>query len=143
MENNQTDDQISDPLYKSAEIHPISSEGVELAPVDVEFGRGKNGNVSLRSQRSTAARGDFSMFRTKSTLSRQASLLPLRNNHNHNQNQSHNINQDRNTGVESQLPQDDPVSEPVSAGRYFRALSGPELNQIRVSNIHSFNHINN
>lgn len=75
-----------------------------------------------------ARRGDFSMFRTKSTLSKQNSLLPSR------------IRE-----PDLELPPhvegpsvgrqggEDPLNKSVPAGRYFAALRGPELDEVRVS----------
>jgi hypothetical protein len=81
-------------------------------------------------------KGDFSIFRTKSTLSKQNSLLPSR------EQDSQNLN-----GSSEALRQEDPVIRSVPAGRYFAALRGPELDEIRVLNFHniifqlSYNHI--
>ncbi|BAF15534.1 guard cell S-type anion channel SLAC1 [Oryza sativa Japonica Group] len=73
-----------------------------------------------------ARRGDFSMFRTKSTLSKQNSLLPSR------------IRE-----PDLELPPhvegpsvgrqggEDPLNKSVPAGRYFAALRGPELDEVR------------
>lgn len=66
-------------------------------------------------------KGDFSMFRTKSTLSKQNSLLPSR------ELESQNLN-----GFSGALRQEDPVNRSVPAGRYFAALRGPELDEVRV-----------
>ncbi|KAJ1702267.1 hypothetical protein LUZ63_002046 [Rhynchospora breviuscula] len=62
-------------------------------------------------------KGDFSMFRTKSTLNKQNSLLPSRELDPH----------------VSGLMQEDPVNKSVPAGRYFAALRGPELDEVRDS----------
>jgi len=75
-----------------------------------------------------ARRGDFSMFRTKSTLSKQNSLLPTR---------IRESDLDLPTHVEDQSvgrpPAEDPLDKSVPAGRYFAALRGPELDEVRVS----------
>lgn len=71
-------------------------------------------------------RGDFSMFRTKSTLSKQMSMLPVRTN-----SDLDLQNLDGPTGDR----QGDAVNRSVPAGRYFAALRGPELDQVRVSYI--------
>ncbi|XP_043716007.1 guard cell S-type anion channel SLAC1 [Telopea speciosissima] len=60
-----------------------------------------------------AKKGDFSMFRTKSTLSKQKSLLPMRD--------MDSQKNDFSGGLEP----------PVSAGRYFAALRGAELDQVK------------
>ncbi|KAJ4811888.1 Guard cell S-type anion channel SLAC1 [Rhynchospora pubera] len=62
-------------------------------------------------------KGDFSIFRTKSTLNKQNSLLPSRELDPH----------------VSGLMQEDPVNKSVPAGRYFAALRGPELDEVRDS----------
>lgn len=71
-------------------------------------------------------RGDFSIFKTKpSNLSKQNSLLPTR----------------KERDVESQRTNDgyggvdESANESVPAGRYFAALRGPELDQVKVINI--------
>ncbi|KAF8702538.1 hypothetical protein HU200_032920 [Digitaria exilis] len=74
-----------------------------------------------------ARRGDFSMFRTKSTLSKQNSLLPTR---------IRESDLDLPTHVEEQpvgrpAPAEDPLNKSVPAGRYFAALRGPELDEVR------------
>ncbi|KAG2568187.1 guard cell S-type anion channel SLAC1 [Panicum virgatum] len=73
-----------------------------------------------------ARRGDFSMFRTKSTLSKQNSLLPTR---------IRESDLDLPTHVEDQSvgrpPAEDPLDKSVPAGRYFAALRGPELDEVR------------
>ncbi|RLM64334.1 hypothetical protein C2845_PM16G16770 [Panicum miliaceum] len=72
-----------------------------------------------------ARRGDFSMFRTKSTLSKQNSLLPTR---------IRESDLELPTHVEDQSvgrPAEDPLNKSVPAGRYFAALRGPELDEVR------------
>ncbi|CAN8312068.1 unnamed protein product [Cochlearia groenlandica] len=63
-------------------------------------------------------KADFSMFRTKSTLSKQNSLLP-------------SVIRERD--VESSLRNEDGETKDdnVSAGRYFAALRGPELDEVK------------
>ncbi|KAJ4872552.1 Guard cell S-type anion channel SLAC1 [Raphanus sativus] len=67
-------------------------------------------------------KGDFSIFRTKSTLSKQNSLLP-------------SVIRERD--IENSLRGDDgetkdeSINENVSAGRYFAALRGPELDEVK------------
>lgn len=73
--------------------------------------------------RSAASRkGDFSMFRTKSTLNKQNSMLPLRADGSHPAAPNGATSSD-----------DSAVEQTVPAGRYFAALRGPELDQVRVS----------
>lgn len=68
-------------------------------------------------------RGDFSIFKTKSTLSKQNSLLPTR----------------KEKGIEAPKIDgaarldDESVNRSVPAGRYFAALRGPELDQVKVT----------
>ncbi|XP_072958910.1 guard cell S-type anion channel SLAC1 [Typha angustifolia] len=62
-------------------------------------------------------KGDFSIFRTKSTINKQNSMLPLRK-------ESELIPQETEVG-------DDRINQSVPAGRYFAALRGPELDQVR------------
>lgn len=72
-------------------------------------------------------RADFKLFRTKSTLSKQNSLLPSRI-------RESDVEQ-LTTHVEepSDGPQaEDPLNKSVPAGRYFAALRGPELDEVRV-----------
>ncbi|KAM6556936.1 hypothetical protein CsatB_003955 [Cannabis sativa] len=66
---------------------------------------------------------DFSMFKTKSTLSKQNSLLPLRKDQK-DIDQSHKIE----GSVEER---DESVNESVPVGRYYAALTGPELDQVK------------
>ncbi|TYK19459.1 guard cell S-type anion channel SLAC1 [Cucumis melo var. makuwa] len=61
-------------------------------------------------------KGDFSMFRTKSTLSKQNSLLPLKKDHQMDQ---------------SCEGRDESENKSVPVGRYFAALRGPELDQVK------------
>lgn len=69
-------------------------------------------------------KGDFSIFRTKSTLSKQNSLLP-------------SVIRERD--IENSLrgedgeTKDESINENVSAGRYFAALRGPELDEVKVT----------
>ncbi|CAL9133744.1 unnamed protein product [Musa acuminata var. zebrina] len=71
-------------------------------------------------------KGDFSIFRTKSTLgARQNSLMPLRK-----ENESDPTHGE---GVPGSTGADERVNKSVPAGRYFAALRGPELDQVRDS----------
>lgn len=72
--------------------------------------------------------GDFSFFKTKSSLSKQNSLLPSRK-------ERETLECQRSDGS---VGQDDSVNRSVPAGRYFAALRGPELDQVKVmhSNLH-------
>lgn len=66
-------------------------------------------------------KGDFNIFRTKSTLGKQNSLLPLRK-------ETDMDFQKNDTGFDGA---DDSVNKSVPAGRYFAALTGPELDQVK------------
>uniref|UniRef100_A0A453CLH9 Uncharacterized protein n=1 Tax=Aegilops tauschii subsp. strangulata TaxID=200361 RepID=A0A453CLH9_AEGTS len=72
--------------------------------------------------------GDFSMFRTKSTLSKQNSMLPSRI-----KEELDGVDLDHAEGQPAGRPADvDPLNKSVPAGRYFAALRGPELDEVRV-----------
>ncbi|PON57450.1 Voltage-dependent anion channel [Parasponia andersonii] len=68
-------------------------------------------------------KGDFSIFKTKSTLSKQNSLLPSRKDH------QREMESQRREGSTEGL--DESVNRSVPAGRYFAALRGPELDQVK------------
>ncbi|PON64088.1 Voltage-dependent anion channel [Trema orientale] len=68
-------------------------------------------------------KGDFSIFKTKSTLSKQNSLLPSRKDH------QREMESQRTEGSTEGL--DESVNRSVPAGRYFAALRGPELDQVK------------
>lgn len=72
-------------------------------------------------------RGDFSIFKTKSGLLRQNSLLPAKK-------ESGELGGQRNDGFGLGLggAEDESVNRSVPAGRYFAALRGPELDQVKV-----------
>lgn len=70
-------------------------------------------------------KGDFSIFRTKSTLSKQNSMIPLRKERENNQD-NHQRNNESTAGMEES------VNRSVPAGRYFAALRGPELDEVKV-----------
>ncbi|WCJ26084.1 Guard cell S-type anion channel SLAC1 [Euphorbia peplus] len=71
-------------------------------------------------------KGDFSMFRTKSTLSKQNSLLPGR------KDQKEEVQRGDNVGGNGGDDDDDEnVHIGVPAGRYFAALRGPELDEVK------------
>lgn len=81
-------------------------------------GFGVNGTTGIEARN----KGDFNMFRTKSTIARQSSKIPLR----------------KESGIELQNNNakgglDDHVKKSVPAGRYFDALTGPELDQVKVT----------
>lgn len=67
-------------------------------------------------------KGDFSIFRTKSTLSKQNSLLPRK---------ERELESQRSNGS---VGNDESVNASVPAGRYFAALRGPELDEVKVRN---------
>jgi hypothetical protein len=72
--------------------------------------------------------GDFSMFRTKSTLSKQMSMLPSRI-----KEELDDVDLTHVEGQSGSKPDVDPLNKSVPAGRYFAALRGPELDEVRVS----------
>ncbi|CAL5030478.1 unnamed protein product [Urochloa decumbens] len=76
-----------------------------------------------------ARRGDFSMFRTKSTLSKQNSLLPTRIRESDLELPTHV--EDPPSAGSRPPPAEDPLNKSVPAGRYFAALRGPELDEVR------------
>ncbi|KAH0643177.1 hypothetical protein KY290_034782 [Solanum tuberosum] len=81
-------------------------------------GFGVNGTTGIEARN----KGDFNMFRTKSTIARQSSKIPLR----------------KESGIELQNNNvkeglNDHVKKSVPAGRYFDALTGPELDQVKDS----------
>lgn len=89
-------------------------------------GRSFGGFDSANQIGAEARKGDFSIFKTKSTLSKQNSLLPTR----------------KEKEVESQKIEgsgrlDESVDTSVPAGRYFAALRGPELDQVKVTLLQS------
>lgn len=68
-------------------------------------------------------KGDFDIFRTKSALSRQSSKLPFRK-----ESGVLDLQQNEFSGaLDNEL-----VNKSVPAGRYFAALTGPELDQVKV-----------
>lgn len=86
------------------------------------FGSVHSGGVEGR-------RGDFSIFRTKSGLLKQNSLLPAKK-------ESGELGGQRNDGFGLGFggAEDESVNTSVPAGRYFAALRGPELDQVKVRN---------
>ncbi|KAK4262674.1 hypothetical protein QN277_028208 [Acacia crassicarpa] len=68
-------------------------------------------------------KGDFSIFKTKSTLSKQNSLLPSKKK----ELVSQRIDDASNVGI------DESVDTSVPAGRYFAALRGAELDEVKES----------
>lgn len=70
-------------------------------------------------------KGEFNMFRTKSTLGKQNSfMLPLR--------KESGVDQFQKNGDECVGLLDESLNKSVPAGRYFAALTGPELDQVKV-----------
>ncbi|XP_054825397.1 guard cell S-type anion channel SLAC1 [Prosopis cineraria] len=67
-------------------------------------------------------KGDFSIFKTKSTLSKQNSLLPSRK-----EKELESQRSDGSNGL------DESVNRSVPVGRYFAALRGPELDEVKES----------
>lgn len=84
-----------------------------------------------------ARRGDFSMFRTKSTLSKQNSLLPTRIRESDLELPTH-VEDPQPVG---RPPAEDPLNKSVPAGRYFAALRGPELDEVRVSTCNNLEYL--
>uniref|UniRef100_A0A0D9W8G1 C4-dicarboxylate transporter/malic acid transport protein n=1 Tax=Leersia perrieri TaxID=77586 RepID=A0A0D9W8G1_9ORYZ len=76
-------------------------------------------------------RGDFSMFRTKSTLSKQNSLLPSRIREPDLELPPHVEGLSVGSRQGGAGGGDDPLNKSVPAGRYFAALRGPELDEVR------------
>ncbi|KAL1371259.1 hypothetical protein HN51_001485 [Arachis hypogaea] len=74
-----------------------------------------------------ARKRDFSIFKTKSTLSKQNSLLPTRNKE---KDHHHQLESQKSNAFSGNQ---DSVNESVPAGRYFDALRGPELDQVKDS----------
>lgn len=68
-------------------------------------------------------KGDFNIFRTKSALVRQNSKLPLR--------KESGLEPQNNDVSAGEL--DESINRSVPAGRYFAALTGPELDQVKDS----------
>lgn len=71
-------------------------------------------------------KADFSIFRTKSTLSKQNSLLPSKK-----LDQRDPMESQRTHGSSEGI-NDESVNKSVPVGRYFAALRGPELDQVKV-----------
>ncbi|KAL9242863.1 hypothetical protein vseg_016821 [Gypsophila vaccaria] len=67
---------------------------------------------------------DFSKFRTKSTISKQHSLLPMRK-------ESNEVEHSQRNSFNGSEGGDESVNKSVPAGRYFAALTGPELDQVK------------
>lgn len=81
------------------------------------FGGFASGNRS-----GEAKKGDFSIFKTKSGLHKQTSMLPVKK-----EGLVNSQKVDGSSGLEESNNQSVP-----NAGRYFAALRGPELDQIKV-----------
>ncbi|XXG76001.1 hypothetical protein AAC387_Pa08g0449 [Persea americana] len=93
------------------------NEGRVLSRSGNSFGGFASGNRS-----GEARKGDFSIFRTKSTLHKQSSMLPVKEGW---------VDSQRADGL-SGLEESNNQSVP-NAGRYFAALRGPELDQVKDS----------
>ncbi|KAJ8511815.1 hypothetical protein OPV22_002249 [Ensete ventricosum] len=102
-----------------------ASSGKAKADNRVLSRNGKSlGGLSATGGDAAHRKGDFNIFRTKSTLgSRQNSLLPSRR---ENRPDLHCAN-----GAPGSAGMGDRVTDSVPAGRYFAALRGPELDQVR------------
>ncbi|KAF5734854.1 guard cell S-type anion channel SLAC1-like [Tripterygium wilfordii] len=80
------------------------------------------GGFDSASRTCEARKGDFSIFKTKSTLNKQNSLLPARKERTM---ESQRTDHGSNNGT------DESVNKSVPAGRYFAALRGPELDEVK------------
>ncbi|KAI3713363.1 hypothetical protein L1987_71940 [Smallanthus sonchifolius] len=90
-------------------------------------GRSFGGFGSSHGTETNYKKGDFNLFRTKSTLGKQNSfMLPLRKESGFDQFQKNG-----NGGEEGVGLLDESVNKSVPAGRYFAALTGPELDQVK------------
>ncbi|CAK9173124.1 unnamed protein product [Ilex paraguariensis] len=85
-------------------------------------GTSLGGFGSVQRMGADGRKGDFSIFRTKSTLGKQNSLLPQRK-----ENEMEYSQKNDGTGGLD----DESVNRSVPAGRYFAALRGPELDQVK------------
>ncbi|KAJ9549855.1 hypothetical protein OSB04_022398 [Centaurea solstitialis] len=89
-------------------------------------GRSFGGFGSAYGVDANSKRGEFNKFRTKSTLGKQNSfMLPLR--------KESGVDQFQKNGDEGVGLLDESVNKSVPAGRYFAALTGPELDQVKDS----------
>lgn len=95
-------------------------------------GRSFGGFESANRFGGEARKGDFDIFRTKSTLSKQNSLLPTKKEKETESNQRNNNNKDDENG---RFDNESANRSSVPVGRYFAALRGPELDQVKVINI--------
>ncbi|KAE9459494.1 hypothetical protein C3L33_08613, partial [Rhododendron williamsianum] len=88
-------------------------------------GKSFGGFGSVHSGGVEGRRGDFSIFRTKSGLLKQNTLLPAK--------ESGELGGQRNDGFGLGFggAEDESVNTSVPAGRYFAALRGPELDQVK------------
>ncbi|KAG5539749.1 hypothetical protein RHGRI_020084 [Rhododendron griersonianum] len=89
-------------------------------------GKSFGGFGSVHSGGVEGRRGDFSIFRTKSGLLKQNTLLPAKK-------ESGELGGQRNDGFGLGFggAEGESVNTSVPAGRYFAALSGPELDQVK------------
>ncbi|KAL0913191.1 hypothetical protein M5K25_016633 [Dendrobium thyrsiflorum] len=75
-------------------------------------------------------KGDFSMFRTKSTLHKQLSMLPIRKESGLD---LQNADGSSAGGGGGESGREESINQSVPAGRYFAALRGPELDEVKDS----------
>lgn len=94
-------------------------------------GRSFGGFDSFNRLGAEARKGDFSIFKTKPTLSKQNSLFPRK------EKETESMKVDASGRVE-----DESVNTSVPAGRYFAALRGPELDEVKVHDLYKYNIIN-
>ncbi|KAL3818158.1 hypothetical protein ACJIZ3_004063 [Penstemon smallii] len=73
-------------------------------------------------------KGDFDIFRTKSSIVRQNSKLPFRK-----ESGTIFIDSNKTNNLCEDNINDESVNQSVPAGRYFAALTGPELDQVKES----------
>lgn len=100
----------------------VESKAKDEKKVLRRSGRSFGGFDSANRVGAEARKGDFNIFRTKSTLSKQNSLLPTRK-----EKEMENQRAEGATGL------NEPVNKSVPVGRYFDALRGPELDQVKDS----------
>lgn len=104
--------------------------------INKEIGRDKRARALVRSGRSLGTgqrinvsgeikKGDFSKFMTKSSLSKQNSLTPMK---------KERVGTDLFSQDHDRADSpDESVNRSVPVGRYYAALRGPELDEVKVS----------
>ncbi|KAI3410237.1 uncharacterized protein J3R85_018938 [Psidium guajava] len=107
----------------SGERKALSRSGVSFGGFDSAM-KGAGGSME-----GTMRKADFSLFRTKSTLSKQNSLMKSRKERETVASALHEHTQ-RDEGCAGNR-EDESVNRSVPAGRYFAALRGPELDEVK------------